>query len=120
MSVLTYNFISKYLKNSHEITVILPDEKADISPSEYYGSGKKYPVLWLLHGTGGDHSDWIRRTNIERYATARDLAVVMPSALNSNYSNWNNFMMGYCMYDYLIKELMPLVYGWLPVSNAHL
>lgn len=117
MSILTYNFISEYLKSSHEITVILPDKKPGISPHDFYGSGKRYPVLWLLHGTGCDHSDWVRRTNIERYATKKDLAVVLPSALNSDYSNWEGFMMGYHMYDYLTKELMPLIYGWLPVSD---
>ena len=26
-------------------------------------------------------------------------------------------MLGYNMYDYFTKELMPLVYGWLPVSD---
>lgn len=61
--------------------------------------------------------DWVRRTNIELYATEKNLVVVMPSALNSNYSNWEDTMLGYNMYDYLTEELMPLIYGWLPVSN---
>ena len=26
-------------------------------------------------------------------------------------------MMGYDMFDYLTEELMPLIYGWLPVSD---
>lgn len=51
------------------------------------------------------------------YATERNLVVVMPSALNSNYSNWDKFMMGYDMFDYLTEVLMPLIYGWLPVSD---
>lgn len=117
MSILNYNFESQYLNNNHEITIILPDKKREISPTDFYRSGKKYKVLWLLHGTFGDHSDWVRKTNIELYATEKDLVVVMPSALNSNYSNWNECMMGFNMYDYLTKELMPLVYGWLPVSD---
>lgn len=117
MSLLRYNFESQYLNSNHEITIILPDKKRELSPSEFYRSGKKYKVLWLLHGTFGDHSDWLRKTNIEMYATEKDLVVVMPSALNSNYSNWDNCMMGYKMYDYLTEELMPLVYGWLPVSD---
>ena len=53
MSLLTYNFESQYLNNNHTITVILPDKKRDISPEEFYRSGKKYKVLWLLHGTFG-------------------------------------------------------------------
>ncbi len=117
MSILTYNFESQYLNNNHEITIILPDKKREISPEDFYRSGKNYKVLWLLHGTFGDHSDWLRKTNIELYACEKDLVVVMPSALNSNYSNWNECMMGFNMYDYLTKELMPLIYGWLPVSD---
>ena len=117
MSILTYNFISECLKNSHEVTIILPDKKPEVTPADFYRSGKKYPVLWLLHGTSCDHSDWVRRTNIETYATARDLAVVMPSAMNSDYSNWKHYMAGYHMYDYLTEELMPLIYGWFPISD---
>ncbi len=88
-----------------------------MTPEQFYGSGRKYKVLWLLHGTFGDHTDWVRKTNIEMYAVERNLAVVMPSALNSNYSNWNNTMLGFNMYDFLTEELMPLIYGWLPVSD---
>ncbi|WP_034446654.1 alpha/beta hydrolase [Butyrivibrio sp. AE2032] len=117
MSILNYNFESQYLSGGTQISVILPDKTRDKTPSEFYGSGKKYPVLWLLHGTFGDNTDWVRRTNIELYASRKNLIVVMPSALNSNYSNWPKMMMGYNMYDYLVKELMPLIYGWFPASS---
>lgn len=117
MSILTYNFESQYLNSNHEITVILPDKKREISPVDFYRSGKKYKILWLLHGTFGDHRDWVRKTNIELYAAEKDLVVVMPSALNSNYSNWPDSMLGFQMYDYLTEELMPLIYGWFPVSD---
>lgn len=117
MSILTYTYESQYLNNNTQITVILPDKPRGITPTDFYRSDKKYKVLWLLHGTYGDHTDWVRRTNIEMYATEKNLVVVMPSALNSNYSNWTDYMLGYHMYDYLTEELMPLVYGWLPVSD---
>ncbi len=117
MSLLTYTYESEFLNNNTQIAVILPDKKRGVSPAEFYGSGKRYKVLWLLHGTYGDYTDWVRKTNIELYAAEKDLVVVMPSALNSNYSNWPDAMLGYNMYDYLTEELMPLVYGWLPVSN---
>ena len=73
------------------------------------------PVLWLLHGTFGDSTDWIRKTSIERYAVERNLIVVMPSALNSNYSNWSAAMMGYDITS--SGRTMPLVYNWLPASS---
>ncbi|MEX1377249.1 MAG: alpha/beta hydrolase family protein [Eubacteriales bacterium] len=117
MSLLVYNFESEYLKSNHQISVILPDKPRDITPAEFYLSDRKYKVLWLLHGTFGDNTDWVRKTNIELYATEKNLVVVMPSALNSNYSNWDSSMMGFSMFDYLTEELMPLIYGWLPVSS---
>lgn len=117
MALLNYTFESEYLKNNTQITVILPDKPREESPSQFYCNGRKYKVLWLLHGTFGDHTDWVRKTNIEMYATEKNLVVVMPSALNSNYSNWDHYMLGYKMFDYLTEELMPLIYGWLPVSS---
>lgn len=117
MALLTFNFESQYLNNNHEISVILPDKPREVEPAAFYGSGKKYKVLWLLHGTFGDHSDWIRKSNIELYACEKDLIVVMPSGLNANYANWERFSIGYNMYDYFLKELMPLIYGWFPASD---
>ena len=117
MSILTYNFESEYLKNNHEVTVILPDKPREQTPADFYGSGKKYPVLWLLHGTFGDHSDWLRKSMIELYACENDLIVVMPSGLNSNYLNWPGFGTGYRAWDYLFDELMPLVHNWYPASS---
>jgi putative tributyrin esterase len=117
VSVLTMNFESQYLNSNHEISLILPDNPPRMAPRQFYGSGQKYKVLWLLHGTFGDHSDWIRRTNIELYACEKNLAVVMPSALNSNYSNWDHCMMGFGMYDYITEELMPMIYNWFPISD---
>lgn len=117
MALLTLNFESQYLMNNHEISVILPDKPRDCTPAAFYGSGKRYPVLWLLHGTFGDHSDWIRKSNIELYACENNLIVVMLSALNSDYWDWPNFATGYNAWDYLEKELMPLIHNWFPASD---
>ena len=117
MSLLKINFESQCLANNHEVFVILPDKPRDQTPEAFYRSGKKYKVLWLLHGTYGDQTDWVRKSNIELYAEEKNLAVVMPPALNSNYSNWEHTMLGFRMYDYLTEELMPMIYGWLPISD---
>ena len=112
MSILQFTFESECLNNNTQISVILPDKPRALTPEAFYGNGRKYKVLWLLHGTFGDHTDWVRKTNIEMYAVERNLVVVMPSALNSNYSNWENTMLGFNMFDFLTEELMPLIYGW--------
>lgn len=117
MALVQFYHESHFLKGNQQVWMILPDLAKNKTPEEFYGNGKKYKVLWLLHGTFGDASDWVRKSNVELYAVERDLIVVMPSALNSNYSNWDEYMMGYSMYDYLIKEIMPIVYGWFPASD---
>lgn len=43
------------------------------------------PVLYLLHGWGGDHRDWTSKTRIAEYIRGTDLLVVMPDAHNSFY-----------------------------------
>ena len=117
MAFMTLNFESRYLRTNQSVNVVLPDMPRDQNPRDFYARMQSLPVLWLLHGTFGDSTDWIRKTSIERYAVERNLIVVMPSALNSNYSNWSAAMMGYDMYDFLTEELMPLVYNWLPASS---
>lgn len=117
MALVTLNFESKYLGNNHNVGVILPDCPFQSNPREFYESKKKYKVLWLLHGTFGDYSDWLRKSMIELYATEKDLIVIMPSALNSVYENWPNFATGFHMWDYFFEELMPLVYNWFPASD---
>ena len=117
MALISLDFESQYLHGNTTVSIILPENPFTQEPKAFYQREKRYPVLWLLHGTYGDHSDWMRKTNIELYACEKDLIVVMPSALNSDYSNWPKFMLGYAMFDYLIEELMPLVYAWFPASE---
>lgn len=117
MALVHLNFSSKYLSGATDVNVILPDLTRGTEPAEFYGSGKKYPVLWLLHGTFGDYTDWVRKTNVELYAAEKNLIVVMPSAHNSDYANWPDFGTGYNAFDYLTEELMPLIYGWFPASR---
>ena len=117
MAYVQFDFQSEYLMGNTQVSIILPDKPWMTKAKEFYESGKKYKVLWLLHGTFGDHTDWIRKSNIELYACERDLIVVMPSALNTNYANWENFSIGYNMYDFLTEELMPLVHNWFPASD---
>lgn len=117
MALLHLNFESQYLGNNTDISVILPDKPRQLTPAQFYGNGRKYKALWLLHGTFGDHTDWIRKSNIELYACEKNLAVIMPSCANSNYINWPTFATGYLAWDYLFEELMPLIYNWFPVSD---
>ncbi len=117
MALVHLNFQSKYLAGNTDVNLLLPDLPRTEEPGAFYASGKKFPVLWLLHGTFGDYTDWLRKSNVELYACEKDLIVVMPSAQNTDYANWDGFGVGCKMWDYLTEELMPLVYGWFPASK---
>ena len=117
MALIHLNFNSKYLSGNTDVNLILPDLPRGDDPRSFYRAGRRYPVLWLLHGTFNDYTEWVRKTNVELYAAEKNLIVVMPSAHNTDYANWPEFGTGYQMFDYLTEELMPLVYGWFPASE---
>ncbi|WP_455437598.1 alpha/beta hydrolase [Hungatella hathewayi] len=117
MAYFSLNMRSEYLRGNETVGIIMPDKMRTVSPDEFYKRDSRYKVLWLLHGGLGDYSDWIRKSNIELYACENNLVVVMPSAMNSQYSDWNNFAVGYDMYNFFFEELMPMVFGWLPISQ---
>ncbi len=50
----------------------------------------RWPVLYLLCGAGGDHTEWTSNTDVEQATAATDLLVVMPDAGGGWYSNWWN------------------------------
>ena len=117
MALLTLNYESLYLQGSTEVTIILPDRPEQKDYAEFYRKECKYKCLWLLHGTFGDNTDWVRKSMIEEYACEHDLVVVMPNSLNSEYMDWPGIMKGYEPQKFFFEELMPTVYGWLPVSD---
>lgn len=117
MSLAAFKFMSQFLHQNEEISLILPDIARTDNPGRFYLSGRKYPVIWLLHGEGGDNSIWWRRSRIEMYATERNVAVVMPSLHNSCYQNYTGLGMGTDTYDFITRELMTIVPAWFPVSD---
>lgn len=90
MALMQVSFYSDTLEMCTSMNVIVP-ESADslIGMDSVAGSTneKKYPVLYLLHGMSDDHSIWLRRTSIERYASDKELIVVMPAVALSFYSD---------------------------------
>ncbi len=117
MALIHLDFESQYMGCNQDVYIIMPDKPRDMKINDFYDKNRKYKVLWLLHGTFGGYSDWIRKSNIELYACEKDLIVVMPSVGNSSYEAWDNFTLGYDSEKYIVDELMPLVYNWLPASD---
>ena len=50
-----------------------------VVPSGYDSSAQRYPVLYLLHGAGGDYSNWpVKDSSLGRYADQYQLIIVCP------------------------------------------
>ena len=81
-------------------------------PAGYETSDRRYPVTYLLHGGGGNHTDWIQLGNMQqivdkgtREGSMAPMIVVMPDAEMTYYMN--NAQGNYQYEDYFIKELLP-------------
>ena len=67
---------SKTVGTTRKVTVYLPPK---------YDKSKKYPVLYLLHGIGGDHKEWLQGVpniimdNLYADGKAEPMIIVMPN-----------------------------------------
>lgn len=75
---------------------------------------RTYPVLYLLHGVFGDHTNWVERGHIQDVANrlidgdkAVEMIIVMPDA----GTEWDGYfnMNGWAYEDYFFEELMPYI-----------
>ena len=117
MSYLTLNFFASTLNFRTEVKVVLPEYPAQrissVDRQTAYDKSLTFPVVYLLHGFTGDHSDWFSMVPIERYAQEYGFAVVMPHGYNSWYLNEPR---GAHVEDFLFDELPAAMEAMLPVS----
>lgn len=104
-TLMQVNFRSDVLLLSTSMNVILPDDRM---PGDF-------PVLWLLHGGGGNENDWLHNTCIRSYANKHNIAVVMPYA---SYSRYCNMYFGADYFDFLTQELPGIVRHMFPRISA--
>jgi S-formylglutathione hydrolase FrmB len=113
MALLDVHAFSDVLGLQVSFSVLLPQpttRQIGVSSGE---PRKLYPVLWLLHGLSDDHTIWLRRTSIERYAVAKNIAVVMPAAGRSYYQDMAS---GPRYWTFLTEELPQMCVAWFPLS----
>ncbi|MDR2886648.1 MAG: esterase family protein [Bacteroidales bacterium] len=99
---------SKILKMDRKYAVYLPPD--------YETSGRSYPVLYLLHGGGDDHTGWVQFGEVQHIAdraigegTATPMIIVMPDA-NTGRRGYTNSAKGDWLYeDFFFQEFMPHV-----------
>ncbi len=114
MAFFESNFFSEALGMSVTANVIIPQETVGQIGMTGKSSGDVHPCLYLLHGLSDDHSIWLRRTSIERYAAEYGLAVVMPNVHRSFYTD---MVSGLNYFTYVAEELPALMEQFFPIST---
>ena len=104
---------SKTVGTTRKVTVYLPPQ---------YDKSKKYPVLYLLHGIGGDHKEWLQGVpgiimdNLYAQQKAVPMIIVMPNgrALPNDKAEGNIYsqemQQGFANFERdLIDDLIPFI-----------
>ena len=114
MAFLQTQFFSKALVVATTVNVILPEPDQGIGIEASSDIGELPRVLYLLHGYSDDHSIWMRRTSVERYAAEHNLAVIMPAV---NHSFYCNEVHGERYWDYVSQELPSVMQSFFRISS---
>lgn len=108
-------YASKTVGTTRKATIYLPPK---------YDKSKKYPVLYLLHGIGGDHQEWMQGVpniildNLYSQKKAEPMIIVMPNgrALPNDKAEGNIYgaemTKGFEIFERdLIDDLIPFIEG---------
>src|SRR5512145_3489198 len=74
----------------------------------------KYRTLYLLHGHSDDHTAWMRWSSIEKYVEGLNLAVVMPAA---NLSFYTDMAHGKEYFKFISEEVPAVVRDMFSLSE---
>lgn len=117
MPLFHTQFFAQTLSNTTSVLVYLPlsqnAHRKGMALDAVYAP-KACRTLYLLHGLHGSETDWIRKTNAERYAEAAGIALVMPSVQHSFYCDMD---CGLAYQQYMTEELPRLIRYAFPVSQ---
>lgn len=110
MAHFKINYFSNALLKDCQMDVLLPKKTAD-TPDWDDQTLTDIPTLYLLHGMSDDNTSWLRKTRLERLVKQTPIAVILPNADLSWYSN-TTYDAKY--YDEIAIELPKLVHAFFP------
>jgi len=113
VALLHCDFHSHVLGMAMAMDVILPQPEPG-ADGLTAATAARYPCLYLLHGLSDDQTIWQRRTSIERYVAGLPLAVVMPAAHRSFYTNMRH---GLRYWDYISLEVPAVAESLFAISG---
>ncbi|MHB1177351.1 MAG: alpha/beta hydrolase [Daejeonella sp.] len=99
---------SKILKGERKYAIYLPPD--------YETSQRKYPVLYLLHGSGDDQTGWVQFGEVLNIADksimdgkATPMIIVMPDANTGKRGYFNDIKGEWKYEDFFFDEFMPFI-----------
>ena len=97
---------SKILKMDRKYAIYLPED--------YENSGRSYPVLYLLHGSGDDQSGWVQFGEVKHIADkaiaegkSTAMIIVMPDGNTGQRGYFNSPKGDWNYEDFFFQEFMP-------------
>ena len=85
-----------------------PGKTTVILPDSYAGSSKKYPVIYILHGFGGNNSSWRRALPLDKSCDTFQVIFVCPDGKKCWYLDSPE--QGSCLFEtFFIQELLPFI-----------
>ena len=85
-------------------------------PSDYDYSNREYPVLYLLHGAGDDHTGWVQFGEVKsitdkanKNGVSTSMIIVMPDAQTVKKGYFNDINQKWNYEDFFFKEFIPFI-----------
>jgi len=85
-------------------------------PSDYNYSDREYPVLYLLHGAGDDHTGWVQFGEVKsitdkanRNGVSTSMIIVMPDAQTGKRGYFNDIDNNWNYEDFFFQEFIPFI-----------
>lgn len=85
-------------------------------PPDYDISNHSYPILYLLHGSGDDHTGWVQFGEVSLIADkainegkATEMIIIMPDANTGRKGYFNSIDGDFRYEDFFFQELIPYV-----------
>jgi enterochelin esterase-like enzyme len=99
---------SKVLQKNIEYAIYLPPD--------YDNSNRTYPVLYLLHGGGDDHTAWVQSGEVQFIADkaitagkATPMIIVMPNSKPGESRYFNGYQGEWPYEDFFFSEFIPFI-----------
>jgi len=98
----------------------LPDTVVVYTPRGYHPADSVYPVVYMLHGLGGNYRSFKKILNPQQYADEYRFIIVLPDGLKDSWYIDDPHPSGNQWESFFVKELYPEIKADYPVDSARI